>query len=166
MIFEQLICLCLLFAIVASQAVFETRLRQLSIALPLMCCAADMLSVPSRKQVVLVGEKGSAEFQDMVAATFSSYDPNRTVSGDCSEVKLFNFGCLLSANHAYILGHSMFPCHSRVCTSFAHKDLMLIGRFLVNLSDCFAFVLIHVRSRYRCYSFRSIHSCMHNFFWS
>ncbi|CAL4959548.1 unnamed protein product [Urochloa decumbens] len=60
-------------------AVFETRLRQLSIALPLMCCAADMLSVPSRKQVVLVGQKGSVEFQDMVAATFSSYDPNRTV---------------------------------------------------------------------------------------
>ncbi|OEL17781.1 Spermatogenesis-associated protein 20 [Dichanthelium oligosanthes] len=60
-------------------AVFETRLRQLSIALPLMCCAADMLSVASRKQVVLVGQKGSAEFQDMVAATFSSYDPNRTV---------------------------------------------------------------------------------------
>ncbi|PWZ33843.1 Spermatogenesis-associated protein 20 [Zea mays] len=60
-------------------AVFETRLRQLSIALPLMCCAADMLSVPSRKQVVIVGQKGSEEFQDMVAATFSSYDPNRTV---------------------------------------------------------------------------------------
>ncbi|CAD6235031.1 unnamed protein product [Miscanthus lutarioriparius] len=60
-------------------AVFETRLRQLSIALPLMCCAADMLSVPSRKQVVLVGQKGSEEFQDMVAATFSLYDPNRTV---------------------------------------------------------------------------------------
>ncbi|PNT73542.1 hypothetical protein BRADI_2g60097v3 [Brachypodium distachyon] len=60
-------------------AVFETRLRELGIALPLMCCAADMLSVPSRKQVVLVGDKGSTEFQDMVAATFSSYDPNRTV---------------------------------------------------------------------------------------
>uniref|UniRef100_A0ACD5XDT2 Uncharacterized protein n=2 Tax=Avena sativa TaxID=4498 RepID=A0ACD5XDT2_AVESA len=60
-------------------AVFETRLRELGIALPLMCCAADMLTVPSRKQVVLVGDKGSAEFQDMVAAAFSSYDPNRTV---------------------------------------------------------------------------------------
>jgi hypothetical protein len=80
-----------------------------------------MLSVPSRKQVVLVGKKGSAEFQDMVAATFSSYDPNRTVSDDCSEVKLFHFGCLLSANSA-------------------RKDLMLIRCFVVNLSDRFAFV--------------------------
>jgi hypothetical protein len=68
------------FCFGALQAVFETRLRELSIALPLMCCAADMLYVPSRKQVVLVGQKGSAEFQDMVAAAFSTYDPNRTVS--------------------------------------------------------------------------------------
>jgi hypothetical protein len=51
-----------------------------------------MLSVPSRKQVVLVGEKGSVEFQDMVAATFSSYDPNRTVSNACSVVKLCRSG--------------------------------------------------------------------------
>uniref|UniRef100_A0A0E0JTC2 Spermatogenesis-associated protein 20-like TRX domain-containing protein n=1 Tax=Oryza punctata TaxID=4537 RepID=A0A0E0JTC2_ORYPU len=60
-------------------AVFQTRLRELGIALPLMCCAADMLSVPSRKQVVLVGNKESTEFHDMVAAAFSTYDPNRTV---------------------------------------------------------------------------------------
>uniref|UniRef100_A0A0E0N7B9 Spermatogenesis-associated protein 20-like TRX domain-containing protein n=1 Tax=Oryza rufipogon TaxID=4529 RepID=A0A0E0N7B9_ORYRU len=60
-------------------AVFQTRLRELGIALPLMCCAADMLSVPSRKQVVLVGNKESTEFRDMVAAAFSTYDPNRTV---------------------------------------------------------------------------------------
>jgi hypothetical protein len=81
---------CLIFFFFdALQAVFETRLRELSIALPLMCCAADMLSVPSRKQVVLVGQKGSAEFQDMVAAVFSTYDPNRTVSEDCSAA-IFN----------------------------------------------------------------------------
>ncbi|KAG8054039.1 hypothetical protein GUJ93_ZPchr0001g30377 [Zizania palustris] len=61
------------------RAVFQTRLRELSIALPLMCCAADMLTVPSRKQVVLVGNKESPEFHDMVVAAFSTYDPNRTV---------------------------------------------------------------------------------------
>jgi hypothetical protein len=77
------------FCFGALQAVFETRLRELSIALPLMCCAADMLYVPSRKQVVLVGQKGSAEFQDMVAAAFSTYDPNRTVSEDHSAAIFF-----------------------------------------------------------------------------
>lgn len=62
------------------QAVFETRLKDQGIAVPLMCCAADMVSVPSRKQVVLVGDKTSAEFFDMVTAVFASYDPNRTVN--------------------------------------------------------------------------------------
>ncbi|KAJ0265006.1 Catalytic protein [Hirschfeldia incana] len=33
-------------------AVFELRLKELAVAVPLMCCAADMISVPSRKQVV------------------------------------------------------------------------------------------------------------------
>ncbi|XP_008789958.1 spermatogenesis-associated protein 20 [Phoenix dactylifera] len=60
-------------------AVFESRLKDQSMAVPLMCNAANMLSIPSRKQVVLVGEKTSAEFDDMVAAVFASYDPNRTV---------------------------------------------------------------------------------------
>ncbi|VVB07078.1 unnamed protein product [Arabis nemorensis] len=35
-------------------AVFELKLREMAVAVPLMCCAADMISVPSRKQVVLV----------------------------------------------------------------------------------------------------------------
>lgn len=60
-------------------AVFETRLKDQSVAVPLMCCAADMLYVPSRRQVVVVGDKSSAEFNDMVAVVYSSYDPNRTV---------------------------------------------------------------------------------------
>ncbi|XP_057963726.1 uncharacterized protein LOC131154915 [Malania oleifera] len=60
-------------------AVFETRLKDMAMAVPLMCCAADMLSVPSRKQVVLVGRKTSVDFSDMMAAAHASYDPNRTV---------------------------------------------------------------------------------------
>ncbi|RWR76553.1 spermatogenesis-associated protein 20 [Cinnamomum micranthum f. kanehirae] len=60
-------------------AVFESRLKDQAVAVPLMCCAADMLSVPSRKQVVLVGDKHSPEFEDMVVAAHASYDPNETV---------------------------------------------------------------------------------------
>lgn len=62
------------------QAVFEKRLKSHSIVVPLMCCAVYMLSVPSRKQVVLVGNKNNAEFNDMVAAVCACYDPNKTVS--------------------------------------------------------------------------------------
>eukprot|EP00268_Persea_americana_P040361 TRINITY_DN4005_c0_g3_i1.p1 TRINITY_DN4005_c0_g3~~TRINITY_DN4005_c0_g3_i1.p1 ORF type:complete len:838 (+),score=178.18 TRINITY_DN4005_c0_g3_i1:85-2598(+) len=60
-------------------AVFESRLKDQAVAVPLMCCAADMLSVPSRKQVVLFGDKHSPEFEDMVVAVHASYDPNETV---------------------------------------------------------------------------------------
>ncbi|WOL16015.1 spermatogenesis-associated protein 20 [Canna indica] len=60
-------------------AVFEKRLKDQSIAVPLMCCAVDMLTTSSRKQVVLVGDKASAEFTDMATTIFASYDPHRTV---------------------------------------------------------------------------------------
>ncbi|KAK6286194.1 hypothetical protein POUND7_012373 [Theobroma cacao] len=60
-------------------AVFETRLKDMAMAVPLMCCAADMLCVSSRKQVVLVGHKSSVEFENMLAAAHASYDPNKTV---------------------------------------------------------------------------------------
>ncbi|XP_022758050.1 spermatogenesis-associated protein 20 isoform X2 [Durio zibethinus] len=60
-------------------AVFETRLKEMAMAVPLMCCAADLLSIPSRKQVVLVGHKPSVEFENMLAAAHTSYDPNKTV---------------------------------------------------------------------------------------
>ncbi|CAE6138872.1 unnamed protein product [Arabidopsis arenosa] len=60
-------------------AVFELRLREMAVAVPLMCCAADMISVPSTKQVVLVGSKSSAELNNMLSAAHSVYDPNKTV---------------------------------------------------------------------------------------
>ncbi|XP_011012643.1 PREDICTED: spermatogenesis-associated protein 20 isoform X2 [Populus euphratica] len=60
-------------------AVFESRLKDMAMAVPLMCCAADMISLPSHKQVVLVGHKSSLEFDKMLAAAHASYDPNRTV---------------------------------------------------------------------------------------
>ena len=61
------------------QAVFESRLKDMAMAVPLMCCAADMLHVPSRKQVVVVGEETSKGFQDMLAAAHTFYEPNKTV---------------------------------------------------------------------------------------
>jgi len=62
------------------QAVFEKRLKDMAMAVPLMCCAADMLRVPSRKQVVVVGGRTSEEFENMLTAAHALYDPNRTVS--------------------------------------------------------------------------------------
>ncbi|KAI0510384.1 hypothetical protein KFK09_010985 [Dendrobium nobile] len=60
-------------------AVFEDRLKEQSMAVPLMACAADMLYVPSRQQVVLVGDKSSSELKKMVAVVYASYNPFRSV---------------------------------------------------------------------------------------
>ncbi|KAG6415323.1 hypothetical protein SASPL_122731 [Salvia splendens] len=60
-------------------AVFEKRLRETAMAMPLMCCGADLLGAPSGKQVVVVGDKASEEFDKMLAAAHSSYNPNKTV---------------------------------------------------------------------------------------
>ncbi|KAM7501270.1 hypothetical protein LguiB_000174 [Lonicera macranthoides] len=75
-------------------AVFEARLKNMAMAVPLMCCAADMLSVPSRKQVVLVGHKSSVQFEGMLVAAHASYETNRTVihidSTDTAEVEFWD----------------------------------------------------------------------------
>ncbi|KAI7747682.1 hypothetical protein M8C21_029020, partial [Ambrosia artemisiifolia] len=61
------------------QAVFEKRLKEAPVAVPLMCCAADMLAVPSKKQVVLVGMKSSPQMEHMLVSVHASYDPNKIV---------------------------------------------------------------------------------------
>lgn len=61
-------------------ATFETRLKEMPMAVPLMCCAADMLAVaPLREQILLVGPKTSPHFDPMLVASHAAYDPNKTV---------------------------------------------------------------------------------------
>ncbi|KVI12518.1 protein of unknown function DUF255 [Cynara cardunculus var. scolymus] len=62
-----------------NSAVFEKRLKEAPVAVPLMCCAADMLSVPSKKQVVLVGKKATPEMEGMLVSVHASYDLNKTI---------------------------------------------------------------------------------------
>lgn len=86
------------------QAVFEKRLKDAAVAVPLMCCAADMLSVPSRKQVVLVGSKLLPEFENMLAAAHASYEPNKTVSRspfDSIKFAVLPYVCLRSRDALY-----------------------------------------------------------------
>uniref|UniRef100_A0A0C9RU26 TSA: Wollemia nobilis Ref_Wollemi_Transcript_13011_2716 transcribed RNA sequence n=1 Tax=Wollemia nobilis TaxID=56998 RepID=A0A0C9RU26_9CONI len=60
-------------------AVFETRIKEQAMAVPLMCCAADLLTVPSRQQVVIVGPKSTPNFESLVVASHAPYDPNKTI---------------------------------------------------------------------------------------
>jgi len=60
-------------------AVFEARIKDQAMAVPLMCCAADLLVVPSRKQVVIVGPKSTPNFESLVVASHAPYDPDKTI---------------------------------------------------------------------------------------
>ncbi|XP_076888595.1 uncharacterized protein LOC143539063 [Bidens hawaiensis] len=60
-------------------AVFEKRLKEAPVAVPLMCCATEMLAIPSKKQVVLVGKKSSPQMEHMLVSAHASYDHNKIV---------------------------------------------------------------------------------------
>lgn len=60
-------------------AVFETRMKELSVAVPLMCCAADLLGVPSKRQIVIAGPKQSSEFQALLNTCHMLYDPDKVI---------------------------------------------------------------------------------------
>ncbi|GMH31017.1 hypothetical protein Nepgr_032860 [Nepenthes gracilis] len=103
-------------------AAFETRLKDMAMAVPLMCCGANMLTVPSRKQVVLVGQKPSGEFENMLAAAHRGYDPNKTVihidPTNAEEMKFWeenNPGISLMARNSF----SAEKVVALVCRNFA-----------------------------------------------
>ncbi|RVX20797.1 Spermatogenesis-associated protein 20 [Vitis vinifera] len=104
---------------------FETRLKDMAMAVPLMCCGADMFSVPSRKQVVLVGHKSSVEFEDMLAAAHAQYDPNRTVIHiDPTETEQMEFWEAMNSNIALMAKNNFAPdkvvalvCQNFTCSS-------------------------------------------------
>eukprot|EP01018_Ginkgo_biloba_P017821 Gb_30260 [translate_table: standard] len=60
-------------------AVFESRIKEQVMAVPLMCCAADLLGIPSRQQIVIVGQKSTSNFESLVIASHAPYDPDRTI---------------------------------------------------------------------------------------
>ncbi|KAF5744158.1 Spermatogenesis-associated 20 [Tripterygium wilfordii] len=104
-----------------TQAVFGTRLKDMAMAVPLMCCAADLLSVPHRKQVVSVGHKPSVEFENMLAAAHSTYDPNRTVIHiDPNDTEEMEFWEETNSNIAFMAKNNYSPDSvvALVCQNF------------------------------------------------
>lgn len=60
-------------------AVFEGRIKELPVAVPLMCCAADSFVSPGKQQIVISGPKHGSEFDALMAACFSSFDPDKII---------------------------------------------------------------------------------------
>ncbi|KAL2634596.1 hypothetical protein R1flu_006075 [Riccia fluitans] len=59
--------------------VFEARVRDMAMAVPLMCCAFDMLAVQSKRQIVIAGVKHAPDTEALVNAAHSLYDPDKII---------------------------------------------------------------------------------------
>jgi hypothetical protein len=55
-------------------------MKELPVAIPMMCCAADLLGTHPKRQIVLVGHRESPKFQALIDACHALYDPDRVVS--------------------------------------------------------------------------------------
>ncbi|XP_044494820.1 spermatogenesis-associated protein 20 [Mangifera indica] len=117
-------------------AVFESRLKETAVAVPLMCCAADMLSVPSWKHVVLVGHKSSVDFENMLAAVHASYDPNKTVIHiDPTDTEEMDFWAENNNNNA-VMAKNNFTADkvvALVCQNFTCSPAVTDPKALVDL---------------------------------
>ncbi|XP_002994074.2 spermatogenesis-associated protein 20 isoform X2 [Selaginella moellendorffii] len=60
-------------------AVFEGKVKELAMAVPLMCCAYDVLAVPSKRQILVAGAKTSGEFDALVTTSHLFFDPDSTI---------------------------------------------------------------------------------------
>ncbi|KAF3340955.1 spermatogenesis-associated protein 20 [Carex littledalei] len=117
-------------------AVFESRLSEQSVAVPLMCCAADMFSVPSRKQIVLVGDKEAPQYKEMLATAFASYDPNRTVIQiDPKNAEAMDFWEKTNQNIAQMAcgGPPDVPAVAHVCQNFKCSPIVTSSDGLENI---------------------------------
>ncbi|CAM6089523.1 unnamed protein product [Calypogeia fissa] len=60
-------------------SVFEPRVREVAMAVPLMCCAFDLFAGPSKRQIVIAGVKQAPDTEALVNAAYSTYDPDKII---------------------------------------------------------------------------------------
>jgi uncharacterized protein YyaL (SSP411 family) len=67
---------------------FAARLQNFPQAVPFMLCALDF-SLQEPKRIVIIGEKDFENFQELVRAAHSVYQPNKIVLGNAGAVEEF-----------------------------------------------------------------------------
>ncbi|BBN11014.1 uncharacterized protein MPTK1_5g08350 [Marchantia polymorpha subsp. ruderalis] len=60
-------------------SVFEAKVREVAMAIPLMCCAFDSFAGPSKRQIVIAGVKHAPDTDALVTAAHSAYDPDKII---------------------------------------------------------------------------------------
>ncbi|KAH9531464.1 hypothetical protein CY35_19G039700 [Sphagnum magellanicum] len=60
-------------------AVYESRMKEVAMAVPLLCCAVDVLNVPSKRQVIVAGPRYAPDTDALLAASHATFDPDKVI---------------------------------------------------------------------------------------
>jgi hypothetical protein len=55
-------------------------MKEVAMAVPLLCCAVDVLNVPSKRQVIVAGPRYAPDTDALLAASHATFDPDKVVS--------------------------------------------------------------------------------------
>ncbi|XP_024370757.1 uncharacterized protein [Physcomitrium patens] len=60
-------------------AVYEQRVKEVAMAVPLLCCAFDSFSVAAKRQIIIAGVRNSPDTDALMTACHAPFDPDRNV---------------------------------------------------------------------------------------
>lgn len=61
------------------QAVYEQRVKEVAMAVPLLCCAFDTFSVAAKRQIIIAGVRNSPDTDALMTACHAPFDPDKNV---------------------------------------------------------------------------------------
>lgn len=62
------------------QAVYEQRVKEVAMAVPLLCCAFDSFNVAAKRQIIIAGARNAPDSEALMTACHAPFDPDKTVS--------------------------------------------------------------------------------------
>jgi len=62
------------------QAVYEQRVKEVAMAVPLLCCAFDSFNVAAKRQIIISGARNAPDSEALLTACHAPFDPDKTVS--------------------------------------------------------------------------------------
>jgi hypothetical protein len=54
--------------------------KEVAMAVPLLCCAFDLYNLPSKRQVIVAGTRNSSDAEALMTACHANFDPDKAVS--------------------------------------------------------------------------------------
>jgi len=60
-------------------AVYEQRVKEVAMAVPLLCCAFDSFHVAAKRQIIIAGARNAPDSEALLTACHAPFDPDKTV---------------------------------------------------------------------------------------